>query len=108
MRAYEVGNAIDLNTAASQSSINLDTAMDMPFVAGSKVVAALYVSAPPGTSFKLQTSPDDSTWTDAASVLAADEEGTHFIECLLDSYIRLTVVGAAGAGTIGNCYLLGN
>lgn len=108
MRAYEVGNAVSLATAASQASINLDTAMDMPFVAGATVVAALSVEAPPGTSFKLQSSPDDSTWTDIASVLAADDIGTHFITCTLDSYIRLTVVGTAAAGTVGACYLLAN
>ena len=108
MRSYAVAKAVSTAAAGSQASINLDTAMDMPFVAGSKVVAAISCEEAPGTSVKIETSPDDSTWSDGAVVLAADGNGTHFIEFVLDSYIRFTVVGTTVGGLTASAYLLGN
>lgn len=109
MRAYEVANAVSLAAAGSTASINLDTLQNMPFVAGATVVSAIAIAeAAPATSIALETSPDNSTWTAVHTVLAADDIGVFYQEVTLDSYIRVTVVGAGGAGTVANSALLGN
>lgn len=109
MRAYEVANAVSLAAAGSTTAINLDTAMNIPFVAGYDVVSVIAVAeAAPGTSIALETSPDNSTWTAVHTVVAADDIGVFYQEVKLDSYIRVTVVGTGTAGSVANVHLLGN
>lgn len=108
MRVYEVAKDLDINTAASQSAIDVID-IDSPFAPGGPAVAVIDVTAPPGTSVVLEGREDSTgAWSALATVAAADDHGTFMFNVTLTQQIRVTVNGTAGAGETANVYLLGH
>jgi len=80
-------------TVANQTSV-LST--KTPFLPGRKVSAHIELGGATGTvpSVKIQSSPDDTVWTD---VLELDQlDGNKVADVTLDKYMRAMVATAAG------------
>jgi len=84
---------------AAAATVAAQTAVDLadisPFLQGRVVKAGITLSGATGTnpSIKIQSSPDNSTWTDCLVCAAL---GDKFGNITLDRYMRATVITAAG------------
>lgn len=102
MNLKSLGAAVSLAAAAAQASVDL--ADTTPFASGFNAVAVIDEDAGAGAFVaKIQTSPDNVTWTD---VLTKNGAGPiSMAQVTLDRYVRLNVTSAGSAGT-ANAYLL--
>lgn len=84
------------NVAASVAAQSSVESTKTPFLPGRKASAHIELGGATGTvpSIKIQSSPDDTVWTD---VLELDQlEGNKVGDVTLDKYMRSTVVTDAG------------
>lgn len=101
-----LGQNVDANAVAAQTAVQLTTSPFAPLTGGRK--AAAFIVLDPGATAgsgvaKIQTSPDNSAWTDALTLTGL---GSAAAEITLDEYVRLNVTGAYGAGSLVTAYLL--
>lgn len=70
-----------------------------PFAPGMNAVLEINLTGVTGTpTIKAQTSPDNTTWTDVASLAVITRSG-YCVEITLDKYIRMNQTAAGSAGT---------
>lgn len=92
-----LGSAVSAAAAAAQAGVETQ---DTPFAPGHNAVVELNLTGVTGTpTIKVQTSPDNSTWTDAATLSVITRFG-YRAEITLDKYARLNVSVAGSAGTV--------
>ena len=98
---------ITLAAAVSAASVAAQTGvstMEAPFAPGFNAVVSICGTGLTGTPvIKVQTSPDNSTWTDVAT-LNVITRNNYTAEITLNKYARLNVTTGAGAGTV-DCYI---
>lgn len=103
MKLQSLGEGVSLAAVAAQTAVDLHSIT--PFGDGFNAIAAVHQNAGAGSFVvKVQTSPDNSTWTDAAVVSGVGP--AKLVEVTLQRYVRLNVTAAGSAGTC-NAYLLG-
>lgn len=96
-----LGAAVSAASVAAQAGVLTNVS---PLARGFNAVVQINMTGVTGTPvIKVQTSPDNSTWTDATSVSVITRSGFR-AEITLDKYARLNVTTAGSAGTI-DCYL---
>ncbi len=111
MRTFAVAENLDLNTAASQTEIDMSAPGGnlIPFVANYSAVVQFFLTAPAGTSIALEGRDDPAdSFVALATILNADGQGIFQRNITLTQEIRVTVVGTAGAGEIASVQLLQN
>lgn len=92
-----LGAAVAATGVAAQTGVSTQAA---PLARGFNAVAHINLTGVTGTpTIKIQTSPDNTTWTDATSVAVITRQGFK-AEITLDKYARLNVTAAGSAGTI--------
>lgn len=92
-----LGAAVSAAAAAAQTGVSTQAT---PFAPGFNAIANINLTGVTGTpTIKIQTSPDNSTWTDAATLSVITRTG-YQVEITLDKYARLNVTAAGSAGTI--------
>jgi hypothetical protein len=102
MNLKSLGAAIDLDTAAAQTAIDLDGTT--PYAEGFTAVGVITQLGATGSPVaKIQTSPDNSTWTDVVTMTGLVP--TTMAEVTLQRYVRANVSTAGSAGA-ANFYLL--
>jgi len=101
-KQHTLGEAIDLTSAAAQAAPFQPSAS--PFTPGMNVIGKITTNAAAGAGLvvKIQTSPDDNTWTDVLTMTGVGPDKQ--AEFTSDAYIRYNVTGAGSAGT-ANVYL---
>lgn len=96
-----LGSAVSASAVAAQAGVATNVT---PMARGFNAVVQLNLTGVTGTpTIKVQTSPDNSTWTDALTLSVITRSGYRG-EITLDKYARLNVTVAGSAGTI-DCYL---
>lgn len=102
MNLKSLGAAIDLDTAAAATAIDLGS--ETPYANGFTAVGVIVQLGATGSPVaKIQTSPDNSTWTDAVTMTGLVP--TTMAEVALQRYVRANVTTAGSAGT-ANFYLI--
>lgn len=92
-----LGTAVSATAVAAQTSV---TTTATPFAPGHNAVVSVCLTGVTGTpTIKVQTSDDNSTWTDAVTVSVITRNHV-MSEVTLKSYARLNVTVAGSAGTI--------
>lgn len=88
--------AVSAAAAAAQTGVLTNVS---PLARGFNAVVEINMTGVTGTPvIKVQTSPDNVTWTDAASVSVITRNG-YRAEITLDKYARANVTTAGSAGT---------
>jgi len=96
MNYQSLGTDVSLAAAAAQTAVDLGS--KTPYASGFKAVGVITQLAGAGSFVaKIQTSPDNSTWTDAVTMTGA--KPNTFVEFTLDRYVRANVTAAGSAGT---------
>ena len=96
-----IGAAISATSAVAQTGVATTAS---PFAPGFNAVVSLCLTGVTGTpTIKVQTSPDNSTWTDVVTVSVITRNHV-MTEVTLDKYARLNVTSVGSAGTI-DCYI---
>lgn len=92
-----LGTAVDATAVAAQTGVNTE---DTPFAPGFNAIVELNLTGVTGTpTIKVQTSPDNSTWTDVVTLSVITRFG-YRAEITLDKYARLNVTAGGSAGTV--------
>lgn len=92
-----LGAAVSATAAAAQTA---QATAATPFAHGFNAIAEIVLTGVTGTPvIKIQTSPDNTTWTDAL-VVSALTRSTVKAEIVLDKYARLNVTTVGSAGTV--------
>lgn len=93
-----LGEAVDATAVAAQTAVDLDSVT--PFIVGGAAISHVVLTGVTGSPvIKIQTSPDNSTWTDAVSVSAVTNSVV-MDEIALQRYVRLNVTTGGSAGTV--------
>lgn len=92
-----LGAAVSATAAAAQTAVATSVT---PFSPGFNAVLTVVLTGVTGTpTIKVQTSPDNSVWTDVVTITALTRS-VHCTEITLSSYARLNVTAVGTAGTI--------
>jgi hypothetical protein len=92
-----LGAAVSATAVAAQTGV---ATMATPLARGHNARCNINLTGVTGTpTIKVQTSPDNSTWTDVATLSVITRTG-YQTEITLDNYARLNVTVAGSAGTI--------
>lgn len=95
MKTLILGTAVNAAAVAAQTGVLCNAT---PFLAGRDVVARIRKEGVTGSpTIKIQSSPDNSTWTDEVSTTTLTDVVAN-IKC--GQYMRLNVTVAGGAGTV--------
>lgn len=98
-----LGEAVNATAVAAQTAVDLDSVT--PFIVGGSAVSMVVLTGVTGSPvIKIQTSPDNSTWTDAVTV-SAITNSVVLDEVALQRYVRLNVTTGGSAGTVA-AYLI--
>ena len=99
MNLRNLGTNIDATSATAQTAIDLGPTT--PFGRGFRAVGIISPNnllAGASAAAKIQTSPDNSTWTDAVTY-GTGVKPQKMGEFELQRYVRFNVTGAGSAGT---------
>jgi hypothetical protein len=92
-----LGAAVSATSATAQTAQSTTTT---PFAPGFNAIAHLHFTGLTGTpTVKIQTSEDNSNWTDALTVSVLTRSSV-LAEITLQKYARLNVTAVGDAGTI--------
>lgn len=105
MQILQIASKVSCATAAAQAGVAISGAT--PFLVGRNVLAKVNFdnAATTGVVVKIQTSPDNATWTDALTTDGSTASNEGMIT--LDAYVRTNVITAGTAGVF-NAYLIGD
>jgi len=101
MQTKVIGEAINLTVAAAGTAVTLN---GTPFMQNREATVVISTSGLAGATLRIQTSEDNSTWTDLVTV---NSQGpVKMAQFRVTPYIRYNVT-TAGTGGTANVYLLG-